>query len=324
MKIQLFTTAIVTFLIIGSLGAQPNKKLSPALSKFLNTEFMVKFQDLRVEAESAVIGIQARQNQGQLQTADIYRLRAAYDQTAQRANRLLSTIKEDFMNQKKLKTISEFPEMYSDGLQFKLKELSDHYSTNFQQALADATNQEVDGSAILLLVTELIGLTKGLADYFADIKREAKQYTESYLQENFIAPYRWRYWDELAGGTSLYEKFEMQQNNNFNDPNQTDRLDQQIQNWNQKLQNDQYNNYDNNYSDPYYNNAPTNDPNQNWQPDTTSTQQPDENPFQYDNDIVTPPQDSVSGRAIHAPATVPAKPQKLPAAKKQSNKRDEK
>ncbi len=219
--------------------AQPNKKVAPALSKFLNTEFMVKFHDLHIEAESQAIGAQARQEA--LSASDVYRLRAAYDQSAHRANQLLQSIKLDFLNQKKIKTITEFPDMYADGLRFKLQELADFYAANFQQALADASiGSEKDGAAMLLLVTELIGLTKGLADYFGDIRRESKQYTAAYLDENLVRPYRWRYWDELAGNVSPYENYEKDAGlPEFPTRPESDPLDQQLDKWNSKLGNNQ-------------------------------------------------------------------------------------
>lgn len=228
------------FFLLLSLGAsaQPNKKVGPALSKFLNTEFMLKYRDLRIEAESAAIGVQSRKDQ--MKTSDIFRLRTAYDQTASRANQLLEGVKQDFLNGKKLKSIAEFPEMYSDGLRYKLQDLADFYTANFQQVLADAAveqDEQVVGSAVLLLVVELIGLTKGLTNYFADIKREARQYTEAHLQENLVQPYRWRYWDELSGSASPYEKFEKSSELNLNQPRTEDPLDQQLQKMNQAISN---------------------------------------------------------------------------------------
>ncbi len=218
--------------------AQPNKKVAPALQKFLNTEFMVKFHDLHIEAESQCISVQARQ--GELAASDVYRLRAAYDQSAHRANQLLQNIKQDFLNPKKIKTIGEFPDMYADGLRFKLQELADFYAANFQQALADASikEEEVDGAALLLLVTELIGLSKGLANYFGDIRREARQYTEAHLDEHLVRPFRWRYWDELAGSVSPYESYDKDAGlPDFPASQESDPLDQQLEKWNQKLEN---------------------------------------------------------------------------------------
>ena len=227
MKYAIFQIAAALLITATTLSAQPNKKVGPALSKFLNTEFMTKFRDLRIQAESAAISAQSRKDE--LSPADFMRLRSAFDQTASRANSLIENIKQDFLNQKKLKSIAQFPEMYSDGLRYKLQDLSDFYTANFQQVLADAQVKDVDGSAILLLVVELISLSKGLTDYFAAIKKEARQYTESHLQENLVQPYRWRYWDEMSGGTSQYEKFEKSAEMNTAAQPGEDLLDKQIQ-----------------------------------------------------------------------------------------------
>jgi hypothetical protein len=188
--------------------AQPNKKVGPALSRFLNTEFMVKYRDLRIGAESAALSVQS--NRGQMKPEDVIRLRTAYDQTAFRANQLLDNVRQDFLNGKKLRSIAEFPDMYADGLAFKLTGVRDFYAANFQQTLADLTPADStrDGSATLLLVIELISLTKGLTGYFAELRREARSFTEAHLQENLVQPYRWRYWDELAGQVSPYERYE--------------------------------------------------------------------------------------------------------------------
>jgi len=227
MKYAILQIAAALLLSVTALSAQPNKKVGPALSKFLNTEFMTKFRDLRIQAESAAISAQSRKDE--LKPADFMRLRSAYDQTASRANGLIENIKQDFLNQKKLKSIAQFPDMYADGLRYKLQDLSDFYTANFQQVLADAEVKDVDGSAVLLLVVELISLSKGLTDYFAAIKREARQYTDAHLQENLVQPYRWRYWDEMSGGTSQYEKFEKSAEMNTATQPGEDLLDRQIQ-----------------------------------------------------------------------------------------------
>lgn len=227
---------ILLFCLCSRTDAQPNKKVGPALSKFLNTEFMVKFRDLRISAESAALQVQS--NPTGLAQADVFSLRSAYDQTATRSNQLLENVKQDFLNPKKLQTIAEFPEMYSDGLRYKLQELSDFHTANFQQALADAAVKgydDVDGGPMLLLFLELISLTKGLTGYFSDIRRESRMYSESYLQEHLVQPFRWRYWDELAGSSSPYEKFERSSEMNLTRPAGDDQLQNQIQRLNQTI-----------------------------------------------------------------------------------------
>ncbi len=310
---------LMIFLAIAvlSAGAQPNKKVGPALTKFLNTEFMIKFRDLRIAAESAALSAQS--NQGNIKQSDVFRLRSAYDQTASRANQLLSNIKQDFLNDKKLKSIAEFPEMYSDGLRYKLQELSDFYSANFQQVLADASvsQEDVDGSAVLLLVVELISLTKGLTNYFNEIKREARQYTDAHLQENLVMPYRWRYWDEMTGSVSPYEKFE--KSSELETPSQTnDQLDQHLYKVNEAVNNLPAKNQNNNFNtegtgNTDFNPAPEGDVSQ----DTG-------NNIQYDDwtPDATPPADSTGTNPSKplktqkkAPTDSSGKTQKAPVSK---------
>lgn len=292
--------AVILFcLLLASLGAsaQPNKKVAPALFKFVNTEFMQKYRDLRIQAESDAIRVQSGQEQ--LSPTDRFRLRTAYDQTASRANQLLESIKQDFQNQKKLKTIAEFPDMYSDGLRYKLQELADFYAANFQQALADASvkKEEVDGSVTLILIVELIGLTKGLSNYFAEIKRESRQYTDKYLHENLVQPYRWRYWEELSGSASPYEKYEKSSEAELNDTRADDAFDRQLQKMNTTIQSlPTKNNSDPYMSDPF--SLPPDDPT------------PSDTTFQYDDwsPVVQPvATDSTSHRNISSkPAPAPA------------------
>ena len=202
--LKLFPALILGVILLVSTNsfAQPNKKVSPALAAFTNTDFMTKFHDLRIEAESAALGV--IQNEDKFSRGDYKKLRTSYDQTTQRANNMLNAIKVDFLDKKKLKMIANYPEMYTEGLRFKLNDLSEFYANNFQQTLADAQVMDEDGSAILLLITELIGLTKGLVDYVAEIKKEARRYNDAYLNQHLVGPYRWKTWGELDG-TRTYE-----------------------------------------------------------------------------------------------------------------------
>ena len=231
----LLLSILCCFLLAAGAQAQPDKKTAPALHNFLNTEFMLKFRDLRIECESKVL--QTQMASMQLDPQLVFRLRSAHDQTATRANQLLENIKQDFLNEKKLKSISDFPEMYSDGLRFKLQDISDYYNTNFMQALADASipQEEVDGGAILLLVVELVGLVNGLTRHFSEIRREAKFYNDKYLQDNLVKPYRWQYWDELAGGNSRYEQFDRQPELIRPDASRDEMLQQRLQRVNETM-----------------------------------------------------------------------------------------
>ncbi|MEM9920985.1 MAG: hypothetical protein AAF990_22990 [Bacteroidota bacterium] len=282
------------------------KKVSGALGKFIQTEFMTTYMTMKIEAENAVKTFQMNQERYQVQ--DVGRVRSEYDKIAVQFNALLEGIKNDFLNKKKLKYIGKFPESYSDGLQMKLYKLSDQYAKGFQQALADATQNEIDGSAILLLITEIIGLSKGMSDYFSKLRREARQYNQAYLYKHLVNPHRWKSWSELAGGriapnyqqpdatfdpssvplripnSSRYNNGNFNDNsfdNNDFDNGQFDngQFDNPTDPYNpDNINNDPYNNdpYNNSSEDPMnnYNEDPTEDPNTDWN-NTARSSDPD-------------------------------------------------
>lgn len=251
-------TLITTLLLISGLSAQPNKKLAPALGKFLNTEFMVKFHDLKLEAESAAMNVIAKEQK--MKPDDVAKVRTAFNQTAQRANKILEGVKQDFLDPKKLKSIEAMPDLYSDGLKLRLIELQEFYSMHFQQTLADATADQVDGSALLLIVTELINLTRGLTVYFAQMQREARMYTEDYLNQHLVKPHRWRYWNEVQAGEGNgdhytdYIQYHDIQTNNPNTTNGFPATD--LNNLNNSWNN--LNNNNNNYNNNSWNNTTNN------------------------------------------------------------------
>jgi hypothetical protein len=236
MKTPLFTF-IFALLLLNVLSAQPNRKLAPALGKFMNTEFMIKFHDLKLEAESAAMNVIGKEQK--LKPDDFAKVRTAYNQTAQRANKILEGIKQDFLDPKKLKSIEGMPDLYSDGLKLRLIELQEFYSGHFQQTLADATADQVDGSPLLFIITELISLTRGLSSYFAQMQREARMYSEDYLNQHLVKPHRWRYWNEVQSGEGNGDHYTdyIQYHDIQTNPNSTAIPTPDLNNWNNNLNN---------------------------------------------------------------------------------------
>ena len=223
---KLLRLTLLTYLALGlsltNLAAQPNK-VDGALHSFLNSEFMVKMNDMKIEAEAAVRTF--KQQSMSLDPEAVKRVRIGYDQTSARFNQVLINIKADFLNPKKLKFISKFPDDYLKGLELELYQLSDFYAVNFQQPLADAQAENVDGGAVFLIISELIGLSKGLFTYFGQIRQNSRQYNEAYLQQHFYKPYRMRQWDEVnQGGFDSYNNY----NNNYSDPTYMNTQDQNL------------------------------------------------------------------------------------------------
>jgi hypothetical protein len=240
----------------------------------MQTEFMRKFSDLRVQAETEIAAFRA--SSGQYDPQQVARVRMAYDQTAQRFNGLLNKIKMDFLDRQKLKYITEYPETYSRGLELDIRELSDYYSQNLQQTLADVTNNQQDGSALLILLIDLVKFSSSAIQHFKRIRQEARRYTDSYLNTHFVRPNHFKSWAEMSNG-------------GFNDPYQQPMdpySDPYQQNPNTNPYGDPYQqNPTNPYNDPFQQNPannpyadPYSDPYQ--QPTDPYQQNPNANPYQ--------------------------------------------
>lgn len=263
---KLITISIFLSLFFTQLSAQPNPtdKVSGALSEFMQTEFMRQFGDLRIKAE-AEIGAFAT-NSSSYDPQEVARVQTAYDRTAQRFNGLLDKIKQDFLDTKKLKYITQYPDSYSRGLELDIRELSDFYSQNLQQTLADVTNNQQDGSALLLLLVDLVKFSSAAIQHFNRIRQEARRYTDSYLVQHFIKPNRFKTWTELSGNGSFNDPYAdpFQQNQTtdpYADPFQqnqtTDPYADPFQQ-NQNTTTDPYQqNQTNPYNDPYQQNQTT-------------------------------------------------------------------
>jgi hypothetical protein len=196
------TLLLLLGLFIGTaLTAQTNKIEGP-LQNFVNTSFMLKFKDVKIEAEAAVRRFKLQSPQPD--PLAVQQVQTGYEQSAYRFNQLLFQIKGDFLNSKKVKYISDFPDDYLRSLELELHQLTEFYAIHFLQPLADANEMQVDGSAAVLLIVELVGLTKGLLNYFAQVRQHSRQFSEAYLQQHLIQPFHFRTWDEIsADGTMM-------------------------------------------------------------------------------------------------------------------------
>jgi hypothetical protein len=206
---------------VGSDMQQRQKqKLSAGLQAILQTQFMVKFMDTRTQAEVMMKSFKGNSNRYPSSQSD--RIRIGYDNVARRFNLLLDEVKMDLMNKEKLKIITQYPQMYSDGMSLKLHQLMEYYQGEFQQPLRDLTNNQVDGSPIVLLLMELLTVVKPFVEQYVQALRESKLFTESYLQENFVKPNRFPLWDDvLAGAASTYSPSQNGGNNNGSYPTTT-------------------------------------------------------------------------------------------------------
>lgn len=202
----------------GQAAAGTSRALDPALRKFIQADFMTHMKDLRREAENAVAAFKLEMNN--YKPEDIQRVRTGYEKTADRVNQELENIKNDFLNKKKLKYITEFPKDYSRSLELSFKELSEFYSQNFQQALLDVRNSKEDGAIVIAILIELVKLAPEVVNHFREMQEMAARYDDAYLEKYLIAPFKFPAWAEIQAEAG-YNNFNNGYNNTYNNYNNT-------------------------------------------------------------------------------------------------------
>ena len=183
-------------LISGHTTAQSREKMEAALRSFTQTAFMQKFKDLKLEAENTVLTF--KEQAQQYSAADVNRVKAAYERTADKFNLQLIDLKADFMNTRKLQYIQDFPEDYTKGLAMDINGLTAFYQSNLQLTLQDVTNADLDGNTLLLLVAELAKLVPDVVTNISQIRTSVKQFEDTFLEEQLIKPYKFKSWEEIS------------------------------------------------------------------------------------------------------------------------------
>jgi len=175
--------------------ASSNKQLDPALRKFVQSEIMIKFKDLKREAENSVSSFKSEMNN--FKPDQIQKVKSGYDKTADRFNQELENMKMDFVNKKKLKYILEFPKDYSRSLELNFRELAQYYAENFQQPLQDVRQSKEDGGIVIALFMELFKLVPEVINHFNEMKEMAARYDDAYLEKWLITPFKFLTWTEI-------------------------------------------------------------------------------------------------------------------------------
>jgi len=175
--------------------AQKREKMDAALRSFIETPFMQKFKDLKLESENLVLTF--KENKQNYSAAQINRVKSAYQKTVDKFNAQLLDIKADFMNERKLQYIQDFPEDYTSGLTSDINDLTSFYQSNLQLTVHDVTDATIDGNSLLTLVAELAKLVPGMVTSISELRSSVKKFEDTYLEEKLIVPYKFKSWEEI-------------------------------------------------------------------------------------------------------------------------------
>lgn len=161
---------LMTHSVVGF--TQKREKMDGALRAFIETPFMQKFKDLRLESENLVLTF--KENKQNYSAAQINRVKSAYQKTVDKFNVQLLDIKADFMNERKLQYIQDFPEDYTSSLTSDINDLTSFYQSNLQLTVQDVTDATIDGNSLLTLVAELAKLVPGMVTSISELRSSVK------------------------------------------------------------------------------------------------------------------------------------------------------
>jgi hypothetical protein len=196
-NLSILIVLVIIFLNLTIAVAQTstNKQLDPALRKFVQSEIMIKFKDLKREAENSVSSFKSEMNN--YKPDQIQKVKTGYDKTADRFNQELENMKMDFLNKKKLKYIIEFPKDYARSLELNFRELAQYYAENFQQPLQDVRQSKEDGGIVIAIFMELFKLVPEVINHFNEMKEMATRYDDAYLDKWLVTPFKFLTWTEI-------------------------------------------------------------------------------------------------------------------------------
>lgn len=175
--------------------ARTHKKIDEGLQGFLETAFIQKFKELRLEMESLAASFKAYSEN--LRPEQVIKVKKAYFRVSDNCNKLLFDIKRDFLDRKKLKHIRQYPEMYSASLELRLRDLQEDYSQNFEKTIADITGTDSYSATPLMAIFGIIKFTVDFTNYLSRVRFENNKMKEEHLEMYFIEPFRFRTWEEI-------------------------------------------------------------------------------------------------------------------------------
>ncbi|MEZ5039317.1 MAG: hypothetical protein R2828_05480 [Saprospiraceae bacterium] len=179
-------------------------KLDKVLIGFLETDFMKKFKEMRLESESLMATFKTYQDE--LSPSDVSRVKKAYSMMADKFNLQLNAIKLDFLDKKILSTIKNNPKMYSDALKNNLRELKEEYAQTVERAVYDVTGSDTYSLGPLMAIMDIINFSVQFANYLSQISYDARKVKEEHLDKYFIEPFSFKPWDKIEASQGNIQK----------------------------------------------------------------------------------------------------------------------
>ena len=194
----LFTYLVLLIGTAPLVGQCPGSSPYWGLNCFLNSDFIVKFEEARSRAEQSVHDFKAMAELEGFEEAEVQRVMDAYNAAANRFNDVLYKVKDDLLDKRKRKFLVRYPDDYALQIEAELNKASNYYDDTYARLVTELTGGQVQTVAFLTLLPEIIKYVKvGLA-LFQKVKKEIRKYNDEMLELYLIQNHRFHSWDEIA------------------------------------------------------------------------------------------------------------------------------
>ncbi len=194
----LLTACLLTTFHLGLVAQCPGTSPYWGLNCFLNSDFILKFEEARTRMEQSAYDFKALAKLEDFSEADVLRVVDAYNASANRFNDVLYKIKDDLLDRHKRKFLVRYPDDYALQIEAELNKASNFYSDNYARTVTELTDGRVQTVTFLALLPEIIKYGKLAFALFNKIKQEVRQYNEGMIDQYLIETHRFHSWDEIA------------------------------------------------------------------------------------------------------------------------------
>jgi hypothetical protein len=194
-KVNMKTLLLSFMAIIVASSSFAQSGAVPALQTLQQTPFFNDFKELRDRSQTAVKNFKAIQ--GRYSKEQVDNVVYAYNSSADYFNAALQNIKADLMQKEKRKYLIAYPDSYSKQVEADLYRAKEYYANTFQKEITELTNGQITGTALLVLLPQIIKYAQMAIEVVKRIDSEIKKMNEAILDQYLVEPYRFKHWDEI-------------------------------------------------------------------------------------------------------------------------------
>ena len=190
----LFTSTFVLFSQI--LEVQSERKMARIVHLIEQSDFTKKVLEDKKAIESDIAVFKRKQDQLQISPEDIAEIKASYDASKIKFDRLLDDLKLDFSKKKVRNSIAKKPNEICNDLSVRYNQAIKYYNDTCRKKIESLIEADSGAFDPLLIIT-VIGISGETFRIFSEIRQAKIEAAMEYFERNYISDKRLKSWEVL-------------------------------------------------------------------------------------------------------------------------------